>query len=243
MEALEKKCTRLKIDENWIGKLFEKKFHYELDEEYKDLFTLEERREQLIRMYDGSKNRPQSLQSALLLEILENGMKLDIYDKKYFLEYLKHPLRQNWMNVEKVKNDIFSYNWNNYLCNIQCRNNNGNYNYEYEKDKKMFNTYLEQFYLEKGNLKEFEKYFDPNFFKEQVLEFEFYTGKDLNTESLNAQKFETLKDKVLIELLDCNKEVFKKEDRVQIVAELKNTPQLYVKVYEFDRKTEFSGCR
>ena len=104
------------------------------------------------------------------------------------MEYLKHPLRQNWMNVEKVKNDIFSYNWNNYLCNIQCRNNNGNYNYEYEKDKKMFNTYLEQFYLEKGNLKEFEKYFDPNFFKEQVLEFEFYAGKDLNTESLNAQK-------------------------------------------------------
>jgi hypothetical protein len=115
MENLEEKVSKLKTDENWIGKLFEKRFHYELDPEYKDTFSLDERHEQLIRMYDALENRPQSLRSSLLLEILENGMKLDIYDKKYFLEYLKNPLRKNNLNQDYETSELYSYNWNQYI--------------------------------------------------------------------------------------------------------------------------------
>jgi len=239
LEALEAKCSRLKSDENWIGKIFEKKFHYELDDEYKDTFTLEERREQLVRMYDASKNRPQSLKSALLLEILENGMKLDIYDKKYFLEYLKNPMKTWYLNPDLCKNENFSYSWSQYMPNIQNRLS-GQVNMN--EDKKLYEVYLEQFYRDKGDVKEFEKYFEKTFLKNLIEEFDFYAGKDPETTNVvNAERFETLKDKVIIDLLQCNKEVFKKGDRVQIVAELKNTPQIFVKIYEFDRKTEFSG--
>ena len=241
MEELEKMIPSLKNDENWIGKIFEKTFHYELDNEYKDLFTLEERREQLIKMYEASKDRPQSLQSSFLLEILENGMKLDIYDKKYFVEYLKNPLRQYLMNTDRVTRDIYSYNWDQYIRNIQSQDySSGSTSI---KDEKIFKTYLEQFYRDKGDIKDFGKYFDSNFFRNLVEELEFYSGKDPEATSANAQRFENLKDKVMIELLESNKEVFMKDDRVRIIAELKNTPQLYVKIYEFDRKTELSGCR
>lgn len=230
----------LKADENWIGKLFEKKFHYELDYEVKDNFTLEQRREQLISMYEASKKRPQSLKSALLLEILENGMKLDIYDKKYFLEYIKYPLKNWCMNPDKFKAENYSYNWEQYMPNIQNRSG-GQVNYNL--DEKMYKTYLEQFYKDKGNIKDFEAHFEKNFIKNLIEEFDFYAGKEIKADAQNAARFEELREKVLIEILDCNKEAFKKEDRVQLVLELKNTPQLYVKVYEFDRKTELSGCR
>ena len=241
MEILEKKVIQLKSDENWIGKMFEKKFHYELDNEYKETFSLEERREQLIMMYEYSKNRPQSLQSSLLLEILENGMKLDIYDKKYFLEYLKNPLKTWCLNTDLCKRENYSYTWGQYMPNIQNRVNG---QLDMSKDQKMYQVYLEQFYKDKGDVKEFEKYFEKNFLKNLIDEFDFYSGKDpAAADVINAERFETLKDKVIIDLLDCNREVFKREDRVKIVAELKNTPQLYVKIYEFDRKCEFSGWR
>ena len=87
LEAFGTEVPQLKSDSHYIGKIFEKRFHFELDHENKDSFTLQERRDQLIEMYKASKDRPQSLKSALLLEILENGVKLDIYDKNYFIEY------------------------------------------------------------------------------------------------------------------------------------------------------------
>lgn len=103
---------------------------------------------------------------------------------------------------------------------------------------------MEKFYNESGDISEFKQYFEPNFLNNLIQELEFYAGKNMQKDStFNSAKFEKLKDEVKIELLDCNKELFKKEDRIQIVAELKNTPQLYVKIYEFDRKTDFSGCR
>lgn len=105
MEELGSKCLQAKDDKTFIGNLFEKKFNYELDECNKDTFTLEERREQLIRMYDATDGSPQSFRSALLLEILENGLKLEIYDKNYFMLYLANPLKTWHMNKAKVQRD------------------------------------------------------------------------------------------------------------------------------------------
>ena len=75
-------------------------------------------------MYECSKGHPQSFRTSLLHEILENGMKLDIYTTRYFLEYLRHPM-QNWfLNEKKHKGSYQDGTWNQYLSNIQ--NNYGN---------------------------------------------------------------------------------------------------------------------
>jgi hypothetical protein len=54
LEELGSKCPNIREDKNFIGKTFEKKFHFELDDNNKDLFSLEERRDQLIKMYEAS---------------------------------------------------------------------------------------------------------------------------------------------------------------------------------------------
>ena len=112
LENLGEKVPQLLEDSDYIGTIFGKKFHFELDEENKDTFTLDERREHLIRMYEASKNRPQSLKSALLLEILENGIKQDIFDKGYFIEYLENPLKNWHMNKDyQKKREIYNRKW------------------------------------------------------------------------------------------------------------------------------------
>jgi hypothetical protein len=55
-------------------------------------------------MYKESESMPQSFRSQLLIEILENGMKLDLQDeaykaesKEYFLLYIDNPLKLNFI--------------------------------------------------------------------------------------------------------------------------------------------------
>ena len=103
MENLADRCPKLAEDKTFIGCLFEKRFHFELDPENAQLFSEEERREHLERMYKAAAGHPQSFKSALLYELLENGLKLEIFDEKYFVEYLQNPLRLNALNKKKVK--------------------------------------------------------------------------------------------------------------------------------------------
>lgn len=44
---------------------------------------------------------------------------------------------------------------------------------------------------------------------------------------------------VKIELIESNAQVFKKEDRVRLHAELKNVPTLYVKIFEFNSENYY----
>ena len=237
MEKLGDRLKWLKEDTHYIGKMFEKRFHFELDEENKTSFTLEQRREQLISMYDASQNRPQSLRSALLLEILENGIKLDIYDFDYFAEYLKNPLKNWHMNKEtQNKAEIHDYNWNQYLSNI---NNRRGGRMDSGLDRKLYKKYLEQFYLNKGDLENFKEYFDQDFLSNLFEEFEFMAGKEIKKEKIDEKKYESLSNLVLIELLEWNKESFKKEDRVKLVCDIKNVSTLHVKIFEFNSENYY----
>ena len=197
---LGKKHHKLKSDVPYIGKMFEKKFHFELDEENKDTFSLEQRREQLIRMYKASTDRPQSLKSALLLEILENEIKLDIYDKDFFIEYLKHPLKNWYMNKEtQKKKEIHDHVWNQY---IQPLNNRQGGRMDMGLDMKMYKTYLEQFDIAAGDLESFKEFFDQDFLSDLYEEFEFMAGKETKKEKIDAKKFEKLNSLVLFNLLE-----------------------------------------
>lgn len=198
LESLGSKCPHIKNDKDFIGKIFEKRFHVELDDNNKEHFTLEERRNQLIQMYEASEDRPQSFKSAILLEILENGMKLDIYDHKYFVLYLENPLKQWHMNKKRVAADTHDYSWNAYIQNLQTRQG-GVMSSMLEGN--MYKRYLEKFYREKGDLKEFEQYFSTKFLKSLVDEFYFLSGKELKTDKIDFEQYDKLASSVIIELL------------------------------------------
>ena len=55
-------------------------------------------------MYEYSKTLPvklSGLKSSLLLEILENGLKQDLFEESYFMEYLQSPARDNY-SIQRV---------------------------------------------------------------------------------------------------------------------------------------------
>lgn len=188
----------MKNDKNFIGISFEKRFHFELDDNNKELFTLEERRQQLIKMYEASEDHPQSFKSTILLEILENGLKLDTYDKKYFLEYLENPLKKWHMNKQKVTKDNHDYVWSSYMQNIQQREGGV---MSSALEAKMYKRYLEQFYREKGDLNEFGEYFSSKFLNNLIEEFYFLSGKELKNDKVDFEKYDNLASSVIIELL------------------------------------------
>lgn len=182
-------------------------------------------------MYEASEHRPQSFKSALLLEILENGLKLDKYDKKYFLLYLEHPLKMWHMNKKRVVKDHHDYVWNSFIQNMQVRQGGV---MSAEIEEKMYKRYLEIFYREKGDLKEFNDYFSSKFLKDLAEEFYFLSGKELKSDKIDIEKFEKLSNAVIIELLSCNKDVFRPEERVSLITELKNVPTMHIKIFEFN---------
>jgi hypothetical protein len=231
LEELGSKCPEIRDDKTFIGTAFEKRFHFELDSSNKELFSLEERRGQLIEMYEASNDRPQSFKSALLLEILEIGLKLGIYDKKYFILYLENPLKMWHMNKNRVKRDTQDYAWNSFIGNLQTRQGGS---MSADLEAKLYKRYLEQFYREKGDLKEFVEFFNDSFLKSLAEEFYFLSGKEIKGEKIDFDKYEKLANSVIIELLEYNKEEFKPEDRVKINAELKNVPTVHIKIFEFN---------
>jgi RecB family endonuclease NucS len=126
-------------------------------------------------------------------------MKLDIYDRKYFKEYLENPLKQWHMNKTRVKKDNWDNEWNSYLRNIQNRQQ-GIMSVDLEGN--MYTRYLEKFYREDGHLIEFTDYFSQKFLSSLVEELQFLSGEKLKTTGkVDFDKFDKLANKVIIELL------------------------------------------
>ena len=94
-------------------------------------------------MYQAAKDHPQTFKTALLHEILEIGVKLDIYDKDLFLEYIKHPQVTWYLNDKKHTTSYQDSTWNSYINTVQM-----NYgNVQWDTQGKLYYTYLENFYI------------------------------------------------------------------------------------------------
>ena len=194
------------------------KYYYELEDCNRDLFSLKERRNQLIHINEECKDFPQSLRSAIVLEILENGVKSEIYDKEYFITYLKNPLKNWHMNTNKIKGDLYDHTWNSFLHNLQNRKGGI---LSPRLESKLYKKYLEYFYHQNGNISEFAEFFEVKFWKETVEEIQFLSGKNLKGSFVNSRNIEYLKQQVLIDLLNSNKETFNSDEKVRISADLK----------------------
>ncbi len=211
LEQLGKLSSKVKNDHHYIGTLFKKKYHEKLDPERIEDLTHEERREELIVLYNASKSLPQSFRTTLLHEILENGVMLDLYDKSYFLEYMKNPVSTYCLNDKKHKSSYGDSTWNQYLSAIQ----KGSRGYvDYDPLSKLYEKYLEHFYRESGgNLKAFQDHFDKDWWTRTISKIEFLAGKDLKQLPTDTGlDYEQLAKSVEIELLQSNQPVFKKED-------------------------------
>lgn len=239
LHQLGKLNSKVKSTPVYIGRLFNKEHHDKLDPERIEDLTLSERREELIEMYNDAKNMPQALKTAFLQEIIDIGIKLDIFDKNFFIEYLKKPSQRYCLDEKKHTHSYQDTTWNQYISSVQIH---GGY-VNHQQIAKIYYAYLEHFYRESGgNITPYQSYFEKYWWNQTVTKIEFLAGKDLkslNTEHYSSSEFETLAKKVEIELVDSNKPVFKPEERVRIVTELKNVPTLYVKIFEFNSENYY----
>jgi hypothetical protein len=108
-----------------------------------------------------------------------------------------------------------------------------------EKDKNLYKFYLEMFYKQGSTFKEFNDLFDQKFLNEVFEEFQFLSGKELKKDLENIKKYEKLAKQVMIQILEFNPELYKRDERVKISLELKNVPTLYVKIFEFNSENYY----
>lgn len=119
LRELGKKASFLrKEDRNYVGVEFGKQFAEWLVPGAAENFSLKEQREHLLEMYEAAKKLPKkfkSLKSSLLVEILRNGVALNVYDFQLFLDYLEFPTVSGIVKNDQSKD----YHWDQYLHNVQ----------------------------------------------------------------------------------------------------------------------------
>lgn len=101
-----------------MGVEFSKRFAEWLIPGAEQNFSLKEQRAHLLEMYEAARKLPgkfKSLKSSLLVEILRNGVALNVYDIQLFLDYLEYPTVSGIVKNSQSKD----YHWDQYLCNVQ----------------------------------------------------------------------------------------------------------------------------
>ena len=93
LDELGRKLSKVKSDNTFKTMHFEKQYHqFFHNPEYFECTSNQEIRDLLVSIRNESGKSEGSLRSALLLDILTYGIKLDEYDKNQFIEYIKAPV-------------------------------------------------------------------------------------------------------------------------------------------------------
>ena len=134
MDRLASLHVKIREDKLFTGSYFQKMFNEELSLSNQEIWSHDEKRSNLLQLYTYTKNKnmPRSLQSSLLIEVLDLGIKIGTYDEALFREYLDMPLVRpyNVFNTKKMfRGDHLlgtpssaaaadPSHWNRYICNV-----------------------------------------------------------------------------------------------------------------------------
>ncbi len=240
MERLRNKLPGLNEDETFSGIYVSKKFSRELSEEENSHLTYKERRANLIKMYEYAKILPHKLsglKSSLLLEILENGLKLDLYEESYFLEYLSVPARDNFVKRGVAPN---VGTWRNCIQSVQAAHNRQGVSSQLrDKDRELLTKYLQYFFLHGKTVENFNEFVEQRLLV-AVWEVAMLTsGKKVEFTPENTGRLEKVAGEVSINIGDQNKDVFAIGEDVSLWIELKNVPTLFIKVFEINTENYY----
>ena len=240
MEKLRACLPGLNEEPTFSGIYTSKKFSKELSEEENSNLSYTEKRKNLIKMYEYAKTLPyklQGLKSSLLLEILENGLKLDLYEESYFMEYIQLPARENFV-TKKVAPEVGQ--WNDCIKNVQSSHNKKGYSSELVlKDKELLTKYLEYFFANGAKIDKFKEFLDLRFLVAVWEDTMLTTGKEVEITVENASRLEKLATDVNINIGEQNKDVFEIGEEVSLWIELKNVPTLFIKVFEINSENYY----
>ena len=240
MEHLLKIVPALNADSSFFGIFFAKKFQMELSKDENLYLNFHEKRINLIKMYEFAKNFPgkmKGLASALLLEILENGLRTENYDEAFFLEYLKLPVRP-FNTINQVA--LNATDWNTLLVNVQAEHNAKNYPSETAvKDKELFSKYLEEYFKNGEKIEKYASLIEIKFLTSVWEDTMLTSGKAVEPTTANSSRLDELARSVSIKLVSSNKDVYTIGEDVILKVEIKNVPTLYIKVFEINTENYY----
>eukprot|EP00830_Metopus_es_P002375 TRINITY_DN1213_c0_g1_i6.p1 TRINITY_DN1213_c0_g1~~TRINITY_DN1213_c0_g1_i6.p1 ORF type:complete len:2229 (-),score=458.73 TRINITY_DN1213_c0_g1_i6:107-6793(-) len=240
MEKLRAKLPGLSEDATFAGIYSSKKFSRELSEEENSHLTYMEKRANLIKMYEYAKTLPHKLsglKSSLLLEILENGLKVNIYDEAFFGEYIKQPARDNFMK-KPVAPDTGS--WKDHIQNVQVEHNRVGYAAQLrDKDKELLTKYLQHYFLEGKKVDTFSEYLELRFLVGVWEDTMLTSGQKIEFSPENSARLEKLATEVTIQISERNKDVFGIGEEISLFVDIKNVPTLFIKVFEINTENYY----
>jgi hypothetical protein len=199
----------------------------------------------LIQIYEYLKDKPltfNSMRSDNLLLILENGVKVNIYEKKYFLEYLENPIFSNYhqYNFSNEKFAIITQCASNLnrqtMCNIE--------NKSIEEENKIINKYLRYFFLfENSKPDDFSQFLHLNFIMREYYNALVLKGDENHTNEiinyLSNSVYEELVKKTQITICEHNKEKFLLDEKISLDVDIKNISTLFVKIFEINTENYY----
>lgn len=180
----------------------------------------------------STKNLNEDIQYEILLEILKINSKLNNFDIKYFLEYLKNPKSSNnlinkeynKLNLSKNKNERLKIFTHKDLISK-------------EEEKELLLEYLFNYFYEESKLyTEFKEYFDLKFLEKIYYVSKLYKGDD-NKEISNYfsfKEYNKLVNDVNLDIINKDVNAFDLNQDVKLNVKIKNIKTLYVKTYELN---------
>jgi len=227
LENLKKKISDLSKNRAFIESCFKKKFAEELYNPENSGRSDEEKRNDLIKIYEYAKSSLQKfpeLRSCILLELLHNGVKLNKYDENYFMEYLEVPSFSGYF----LKSTCHIYSWEGLISKLEV--NPGSK----LSDKNLLVRYLEHFFLKGEKIGKYTKYLNNNFLKRVWEDTMLMAGREVKIDSENSKRLEKLVSEVRIKIQPNNKDCFKPKEVISLQVEIKNVPMLFIKVFEIN---------
>ena len=192
---------------------------------------------------------PKSLQQNLLHELLALSVKLDDFKEVLFLKYLQFPLERNEsLRVEAVRRANAGARskyskWNSCLQHVQANTKRSFRDWYGSGDSGIIPKYLEAICQKhNGSLDVYKEHFERPYLKEIEHRVQvFLTDKGLLglPNDFAPEEFEEIMEQVIITFKETNQEQFKVSEPVHLSLEIKNVPELTIKVFQFNTETYY----
>jgi hypothetical protein len=197
--------------------------------------NIAERRAHLQRLEDFTSTLPPS-QNSLKGLVLHQRLLLDLSEEKFdrprFERYLALPRNQFYCNQEFVRANR----------NVPMIDFGAQFAAETRlppitDDAPLIRRYLEHFLQSDDKLERFAKWLDRGFLERVLVETKILHGLGNSNDwyaKLNASEQNELRDRIELKFAPVSKSLYKTDDPVQLVLDIKNVPNLFVRVYQLN---------
>ena len=219
--------------------IIRKLYNYKKDDKKEEIKALTEIK---LLLYKNNYQNDFSTKTLLLI-LLKLNSDLNFYNWDLFIDYISCPLYENneiYYLTEKAKS----------LIN-ESKNNSFGFVEEYpnviENEQDIIEKHLRYYILQdKNNINKFDKYFNKTYLNKFYAKTYFYKGTE-EPEILNMLSQEELNNLINETILKLrnneNKDIFKLDEEIEILLEIKNIKNLYLKIYEINTENYYYTMR